>query len=111
MPWDSIDKFRDEDATEKRKRSRRRFFLGGRRSIDNRKALEEKIEHQRQMGVRVSPRSSEEEQRFPKPQVEGSNPSEGVKCACNRCNATVSRDAYTFPECSQCFLNLDGRCS
>jgi hypothetical protein len=34
MPWDSVDKRRDEDATEKRKRSRRRFRFGGRRAID-----------------------------------------------------------------------------
>lgn len=34
MPWDSVDKPRDEDAKEKRKRSRRRFRFGGRRAID-----------------------------------------------------------------------------
>jgi hypothetical protein len=34
MPWDSVDKRRDEDAKEKRKRSRRRFRFGGRRAID-----------------------------------------------------------------------------
>lgn len=36
MPWDSVDKHRDEDYTERRKNSRRRFKLGGRRSTDNR---------------------------------------------------------------------------
>ena len=34
MPWDSVDKRRDEDATDRRKRSRRRFRFGGRRAID-----------------------------------------------------------------------------
>jgi hypothetical protein len=34
MPWDGVDRRRDEDAREKRKRSRRRFRLGGRRAID-----------------------------------------------------------------------------
>lgn len=34
MPWDGVDKRRDEDAGEKRKRSRRRFRFGGRRAID-----------------------------------------------------------------------------
>jgi adenylyl- and sulfurtransferase ThiI len=48
MPWDSTDKFRDEDLTERRKKSRRRFKIGGRRKTDN------------------HPRSSAEEQRFPK---------------------------------------------
>jgi hypothetical protein len=35
MPWDSTDKPRDEDSTEQRRRARRRYRLGGRRSIDN----------------------------------------------------------------------------
>ena len=34
MPYDSADVGRDEDLTERRKRSRRRFRLGGRRLID-----------------------------------------------------------------------------
>lgn len=34
VPWDGVDRRRDEDANEKRKRSRRRFRLGGRRAID-----------------------------------------------------------------------------
>ena len=36
---DLPDKNRDEDATERRKRSRRRFFLGGRRKHDNRATI------------------------------------------------------------------------
>lgn len=35
MPWDSVDKYRDEDTTEPRKTSRRRFKVGGRRRTDN----------------------------------------------------------------------------
>lgn len=35
MPWDSTDKYRDEDLTERRKKSRRRFKIGGRRKTDN----------------------------------------------------------------------------
>lgn len=35
MPFDSVDRYRDEDYTEKRKRSRRRYKVGGRRSTDN----------------------------------------------------------------------------
>jgi hypothetical protein len=37
MPWDSNDKYRDEDYSEveKRKKSRRRFLIGGRRKTDN----------------------------------------------------------------------------
>jgi hypothetical protein len=34
MPWDSIDKPRDEDYGERRKESRRRYKIGGRRSTD-----------------------------------------------------------------------------
>jgi hypothetical protein len=34
MQWDGVDRRRDEDAKEKRKRSRRRFRLGGRRAVD-----------------------------------------------------------------------------
>lgn len=34
MPFDSVDKYRDEDYTERRRRSRRRFRIGGRRSTD-----------------------------------------------------------------------------
>lgn len=34
VPWDGVDRRRDEDAKERRKRSRRRFRLGGRRVID-----------------------------------------------------------------------------
>lgn len=40
MPWDSVDKYRDEDTTERRKRSRRRWNkLFGRRSSDKNKTL------------------------------------------------------------------------
>ena len=35
MPWDSVDKPRDEDFTERRRRNRRRYRAGGRRSTDN----------------------------------------------------------------------------
>jgi hypothetical protein len=34
VPWDGVDRRRDEDAKEKRRRSRRRFRLGGRRAVD-----------------------------------------------------------------------------
>lgn len=35
MPHDSVDVPRDEDLTDPRKRSRRRFKIGGRRRTDN----------------------------------------------------------------------------
>jgi len=34
-----------------------------------------------------------------------------TKCACNRCSAIVKTTDYTYPECPNCFLNLDGRCA
>lgn len=34
MPWDSVDKYRDEDATERRKTSRRRWGSKSRRKND-----------------------------------------------------------------------------
>jgi hypothetical protein len=35
MPYDLPDKTRDEDLTERRKNTRRRFKIGGRRKTDN----------------------------------------------------------------------------
>jgi hypothetical protein len=54
MPWDGVDRRRDEDAKEKRKRSRRRFRLGGRRTIDG---LEKR---ERRGRVRLKPADSEQ---------------------------------------------------
>lgn len=61
MPWDSVDKYRDEDETERRKRSRRKYnHLSGRRKID----LKGRRWHPHWSGP--NPHSSVEEQLSPK---------------------------------------------
>ena len=43
VPWDGVDRRRDEDAKERRRRSRRRFRLGGRRVIDGSQERERRV--------------------------------------------------------------------
>lgn len=34
----------------------------------------------------------------------------GQVCACSRCTEKVSPSDFTFPYCTKCYANIDGRC-